>query len=93
MAERRLLKEVQVKTETGELSAPVKVGVESDNVLLTNFKDSADNKYTLTQLVSNYKQFMDEADFIYYGDEQPTNPRIKLWIDTTQPEIEEDEQD
>lgn len=78
MATKTLLQNISSKTETGEMTPPVSIGVDFDNVV------DAVSQYTLKQFFENYKEYMSSADFIYYGENTPTNKNIKLWIDTKQ---------
>lgn len=79
-AQKTLLRDVSVKRDTGDLTSPVYVG--------TTFEDTIDSRrgktpYTLAQFFDHYLNFMQNADFIYYGSVKPTNNHVKLWLDTS----------
>lgn len=75
-----LVRRVAVKQQDGGLGA--------DNVIGATFVDVVDAErsgatgYSLDQFFDSYMKYMQEADFVYSGNIKPTNPHIKLWIDT-----------
>lgn len=79
-AQKALLKDVAIKQDTGDLSSPTPVGATFANVV-----DSRASKgnYTLQQFFDSYMAYMQAADFTYYGAEKPSNPHIRIWIDTS----------
>lgn len=76
MLSQELVNSVSIKQEDGTMTASKKIGATFEQII-----DPA-TKQTLKQFYDNYLQFMKTADFVYYGDTQPTNTHIKLWIDT-----------
>lgn len=80
------VQKVSVKQDTGGLSNPTKIGLNFENVIDYN-SDNPNNskytKYTLKQFFDHYMKYMQNADFIYYGEETPENHKVRLWLDTT----------
>lgn len=78
------LQSVSVKSDTGELGDEVPIGAKFADVVDGR---SAQGNYTLEQFFDNYMAFMKNADFIYYGGDNPEkNTHIKVWIDNTTPQ-------
>ena len=75
------VEKLSIKQSTGELDEGTPIGVPFDRVF-----DSRENKegYTLQQFFDNYYAYITGADFIYYGEQEPSNHKIRLWIDTTE---------
>ncbi len=78
-AQKVLANQVSDKRADGSFTDPLPFGVTFENVIDTREDGS---KRTLAQFYDNYMAFINQAPFIYYGDTQPENPHIKLWIDT-----------
>lgn len=81
MAQSNLVKKVAIKNEQGTIGTPYNIGADFADVV-----DSRSNKgnYSLQQFFDNYLDYMTNADFIYYGVSKPTNPKIRLWINTSE---------
>lgn len=73
-----LLKEIRVKQDNGTMTDPVPMAAMFDYVF------DPTTKYTLKQFFNNYMNYMQHADFIYYGSEKPTNEHVRIWIDTSE---------
>lgn len=75
-----LVRKVAVKQQDGSLG--------SDNTIGATFSDVIDadrsgaTGYSLDQFFDSYMKFMNEFDFTYVGDIEPTNRHIKIWVDT-----------
>lgn len=85
MADLKVLWDVAEQQETGTPSSPVKIGVSFDNVIDTNNQTP---NYSLTQFFKHYMDFMENADFIYYGAIEPKNKHVRMWIDTSQTNLD-----
>lgn len=74
---------IQQKTEVGQLypDPPVNFGADFKDIVETEAKYG--HPYTLRQFFDNYMDFMQSADFIYYGTAAPSNSHVKIWIDTS----------
>lgn len=75
-----LLQDIAEKLDNGEMGRQVPFS--------SSFKNTVDTRegkthYTLAQFFDHYMNFMQNADFIYYGSNEPTNKHIKIWIDTS----------
>ena len=66
------------KAEDGTVdqSSSIKLGTFFSNVI------ADDKTYSLQQFYESYLAFIQNADFIYYGETAPQNSRIRIWIDT-----------
>lgn len=86
MADKTIVKEVSVKQSDDTFFGPTKIGASFQDVIDTDgvsIDGEVNKRFTLKQFYDNYLSFMDEADFVYYGVDDPTpNERIKIWIDT-----------
>lgn len=68
---------ISEKQENGTLGEEKRIGTTFDYVI----NDKMDG-YTLEQFFNHYMNFMQNADFIYYGVEKPTNTHTRIWLDT-----------
>lgn len=75
-----LLQDIAEKLDNGEMGPAVPFS--SDFSHTVDMREGK-TRYTLAQFFDHYMSFMKEADFIYYGKNEPTNKHIKIWIDTS----------
>lgn len=85
----KLVTKVVQKDKEGNIdySKSKDLGVSFDNVYSLIF-DVQGNKtyYSLKQFFDHYKTYMESANFVYSGPNQPVNTHVALWIDTTAPQ-------
>lgn len=79
MAQKSLVQQVAVKQDNGTMSSMTNIGATFDNVI-----DSRIGKgnYSLTQFFDAFMEYMQSADFVYYGATEPLNHHHRIWIDT-----------
>lgn len=76
-----LLKEVKPKRDDGSMGEEIPFSAMFDYVF------DYETKYTLKHFFKHYMDFMQNADFIYYGVKAPENSHVRLWIDTSKPNL------
>lgn len=74
-----LVKTVAVKNEEGTLGNDYKFGTTFEEVI-----DGRASKggYSLAQFFDNYMDFMNNSFFVYRGENEVTNTKMGVWIDT-----------
>lgn len=72
-----LLKEIKIKRDDGTFTDGVPFAAMFDYVFDYN------TKYTLKQFFKHYMDYMQNADFIYWGPTKPQNQHTRIWIDTS----------
>ena len=80
-ASQTLIRKAATKTQTGSLSRKRNFGASFTDVLDVD-RDAATN-ISLDSFFDNVQAFFQEASFIYYGNEEPTNKHIQIWVDTS----------
>ena len=80
MAEKKLVRQVTVKGEDGQLGNPYSIGATFEEIVDTR---AGKGNYSLAQFFDNYVDFMNSTSFIAYGDTKPTNTHVRFWIDTS----------
>lgn len=78
---RSLVRQVAVKQDNGKLGDKQAIGALFTDVV-DDVRDGA-TQYSLAQFLDNYMDFMESYPFTYMGDTEPTNPNVKIWIDTS----------
>lgn len=77
---KNLVTQVAQKQDDGTLALHSTFGADFSNVVDNR---AGKNNYTLDQFFDNYMNFMNNATFVYSGPDQPSNPHIGLWFDTS----------
>lgn len=77
---KEILSDLSIKSDVGELGTPIPISSTFDTIVDTRAENSG---ITLAQFFDNYKKFLENADFIYYGDIAPKNTHSRIWIDTS----------
>lgn len=80
MAEKKLVRQVTVKGEDGQLGNPYSIGATFEEIVDTR---AGKGNYSLAQFFDNYIDFMNSTNFVAYGDTKPANTHARLWIDTS----------
>lgn len=79
MAQKNLVNQVGVKSDTGEMGSYYSFGATFSEIV-----DTRTNKgnYSLAQFFDNYMSFMKNTTFVYTGKTTPKNTHVGIWIDT-----------
>ena len=81
MAIKKLVHQVSIKDDSGYITSTTNIGATFDDVVDAG---TGRTNYTLTQFFDSYLNFMRNADFIYAGGVEPKNPKVVLWLDTSE---------
>lgn len=75
-----ILFDIWTKNDVGEIQKVIDAPSTFETTV-----DTRANKgnYSLAQFFDHYIEFMQNADFIYYGAEKPANVHNRIWIDTS----------
>lgn len=81
----RVVYGIQEKLENGALGSMNRIGSTFEYVIDDR---TGKGNYSLAQLFDSYMAFLEGADFIYYGSEKPSNTHTRIWIDTSQSNLD-----
>jgi hypothetical protein len=90
VADERVTSVVERLTGADTVSSPVPIGVKSQDVI--HYLNEKYGNVTLDKFIENYMAYAKEAELIHCGDDEPTNPNVVWWIDTSDEEPDEDEE-
>ena len=76
-----IVNQIAQKTADGELSKPIEISVDFDNVV-----DSRRDRgfHTLAQFFDNYIEFTKKYTFVVASPSEPHNNKALIWLDTSQ---------
>lgn len=78
-AQKEILQSVAVKNAAGSVDEPAVIGASFEDIIDTR---EGKTPYTVAQFFDAVMDFFQTTDMFYYGDEQPKNNHMQIWIDT-----------
>lgn len=80
-SQKTILQNVSIKNAAGELDSPAIIGASFEDII-----DTREDKtpYTLAQFYDAFMDYISNTDMFYYGETQPVNSHMKIWIDESE---------